>query len=155
MGIRGATALDAERLADVHGQSWRESYRGLLSDDLVDSKEQRMKRIYASALAEPGAVSYWAATWDGEIVGLAAAEALGPGQERPLELMSLYVLADYQGRGIGSRLLNHAIGSAPCLLWVLDGSDAAGFYRSRGFDFDGVTATPDRLGGVLIRRMVR
>ena len=100
LGIRAATVLDADRLAFVHGQCWKESHRALLPDELIESKEEKMKGIYPKELADPGATSYWVATWGGEIIGFAGATALGTGQERPLELTSLYVIADYQGRGI-------------------------------------------------------
>lgn len=155
LAIRAVTVLDAERLAYVHGECWKQSYRGLLSNELIDAKEERMRNIYPQALGNPGSASYWLATWDGEIVGFVVAEALGPGHERPLTLTSLYVLANYQGRGIGTKLLNHAIGTAPCLLWVLEGSKAASFYHRHGFEFDGAEEKRDRLEGARVLRMVR
>lgn len=148
--------LDAERLAAVHGQSWQETYRGLLPDEIIDGKEQRMKDHYATALAEPDATSFWLASWDGEIVALVAASALGPGHERLLEVTSLYVLEEYQGRGIEDKLLNHAIGSAPCLVWVVEGaSKTISFYESQGFALDGLSRTDEELGGATLLRMVR
>lgn len=154
LGIRAATVLDAEALARVHATSWRESFTGLLDEELIAGKEQRMLEIYPEALAD-GATTHWIATWEGETVGFAAARALGPGDVRPLELTSLYILAAVQRRGIGARLLNYAIGTAPCLLWVLDGSAAESFYRTHGFERDGVSEQSERLGGALIHRMVR
>ncbi|MGO1401636.1 MAG: GNAT family N-acetyltransferase [Flaviflexus sp.] len=155
LGIRAATVLDADRLAFVHGQCWKESHRALLPDELIESKEEKMKGIYPKELADPGATSYWVATWGGEIIGFAGATALGTGQERPLELTSLYVIADYQGRGIGEKLLNYAIGEAPALLWVIDGSAASAFYRSQGFAFDGTSEIRDDLAGAIVQRMIR
>ena len=156
LGIRAATVLDAERLAAVHAQSWQETYRGLLPDEIIDGKEQRMQDHYATALAEPGATSFWLASWDGEIVALVAASALGPGHERLLELTSLYVLEEYQSRGIEEKLLNHAIGTAPCLVWVVEGAlKTMSFYESQGFALDGETMTDEELGGAKLLRMVR
>lgn len=154
LGIRAATVLDAETLARLHARLWTEAFAGLLSDDLIAGTEERMLEIYPKELAD-GSTTYWIATWDGETVGFAAARALGPGDVRPLELVSLHVLADFQRRSIGARLLNYAIGTAPCLLWVLDGSAAESFFRSHGFERDGLSERPERLGGALIHRMVR
>lgn len=156
LAIRSATALDADKLASVHAQSWRETYRGLLPDGLIDSKEERMRGVYESALSNPGTSSYWVATWDGEVVGLAIADALGPGDVRLLEVKALYVLYDHQRKGIGSILLNHAVGTAPCLLWVLEGNEPAiAFYRGQGFELDGEATSPEVLGGARELRMVR
>lgn len=156
LAIRSATVLDAGELARVHAQSWDETYRGLLPDSLIDSKQERMVAIYEKALSEPDNASYWVATWDGEIVGLASAAALGPGDVRLLEITSLYVLKSHQRQGIGSILLNHAVGTAPCVLWVLEGNESAiSFYQNQGFELDGETQSPEVLGGARELRMVR
>ena len=156
LGIRAATVLDVEDMATLHATCWDETYRGKLPDSLIDSKRDRMLEIYPKALAEPDGASYWVALWEGKMVGLASARSLGPGHARLLEVGALYILDEYKRRGVGTALLNYAIGSAPCQLWVLDGNDEAiEFYRQQGFEMTGETQSPDIFEGATESLMVR
>lgn len=145
LGIRAATVLDAERLAVVHEQCVRESG---LAGEIID--QSGLEDRYERALSVMDATSTWVATWDGEIVGFVSATALGPGHVRMLELSSLGVLASHRNRGIGSKLLNHAVGTAPCLAWAPAGAES--FYRRHGFEADSVTETRD---GMPFLRLLR
>ena len=126
LGIRAATVLDADRFAATDRSR----------DDRAD--KEGLRRHWAEVLADPGAATYWVATWDGEIVAYAGATALGPGHERLLELSAMDILAEYEGRGIEGKLINHAIGEAPCLVWVdQDAHEKIGLYEDHGFGRDG------------------
>ena len=68
--------------------------------------------------------------------------------------MSLYVVAELYGTGVGRRLLETTIGRRPAYLWVLDGNArAVAFYERQGFRFDGRTKSDPPYGRE--RRMVR
>lgn len=140
MEIRRATLADAERLGVVHAQVWRETYRGILSDDWIASvsSEERIAR-WKVILGEPNPARQWVAVVDEEIVGFVAS---GPSRDeqpvRELELWSIHILAQYARKGIGTALVDAALGDAPASLWVIGRNlKAQHFYRSLAFELDG------------------
>lgn len=78
--VRSAELADVRGLARVHVESWRETYRGLFSDEILDDPSfiERRERFWTSALTSDrfranGRAS--AAVSDGKIVGAALAWA--------------------------------------------------------------------------------
>ena len=73
------------------------------------------------------------------------------------EVYTLYVLPDYQGRGIGARLLAGlfeallAGGSRSALIWVLAGNPARFFYQTAGGAW--IAVREERLWGATLREM--
>jgi ribosomal protein S18 acetylase RimI-like enzyme len=100
MRIRRAVDPDRPAIAHVHAESWRDTYRGILPDSLLDD---RIHAIMADRWAskeigpsdavlvaeEGGEISGFAATWDGE----------------PAYIDNLHVAAGARSRGIGRLLL--------------------------------------------------
>ncbi len=78
----------------------------------------------------------WLAVVGGQLVGFAEAEAKGPHEVRFLEVSLLYVLPEFHGRGVGSALLQRAIGDAPAYVWTRPGLSQQ-FYEKHGFVADG------------------
>lgn len=155
--VRPADVRDADAIAVVHVQAWREAYAHLLPAEFlaaldVDARAARWRGI----IAEPD-VDVLVATIGEQVVGWASA---GPGRgERPRdrELEGIYVLAGHHGSGAGQALLDAAIGTAPAFLWVADGNPRAeAFYRRNGFERDG-TVKHEPIGpyGLDAVRMVR
>ncbi len=155
--VRPADVRDADAIAAVHVQAWREAYAHLLPAEFlaaldVDARAARWRGI----IAEPD-VDVLVATVDDTVAGWASA---GPGRgERPRdrELEGIYVLAEHHGSGAGQALLDAAIGPAPAFLWVADGNPRAeAFYRRNGFERDG-TVKHEPIGphGLDAVRMVR
>lgn len=155
--IRPADVRDADAIAVVHVQAWREAYAHLLPAEFlaaldVDARAARWRGI----IAEPD-VDVLVATIGEQVVGWASA---GPGRgERPRdrELEGIYVLAGHHGSGAGQALLDAAIGTAPAFLWVADGNPRAeSFYRRNSFERDG-TVKHEPIGprGLDAVRMVR
>ena len=65
----------------------------------------------------------------------------------PLELMSLYVRAQYHGSGVAHRLLEASIGAATASLWVFEANPRArAFYSKHGFRPDGARKLDDDTG---------
>src|SRR3954469_8517049 len=97
---------DAEELARVHVTSWRETYRGLLSDAfLARMSEPGFTRRFRRALTGPESGIMLAAADRYSLVGYAQG---GPSRrERPgeAEIATLYVLRQAQGQGLGKRLM--------------------------------------------------
>lgn len=142
--VRRAEPADAARIAEVHVQSWRSGYAGILSENFLaglqfEPKYQRWQRT----LDNPEHRSTnWVVELNGRIVGFAG---LAPSRDEDLdpaawrELMTIYLVADAWGTGAA-----HAL-CAECLddteqhfLWVLsDNHRAQAFYRKLGFVPDG------------------
>lgn len=53
--VRRATPADAAGMAKVHVESWRETYRGVMSDDVLDDPDfvARRERFWEAALTDP------------------------------------------------------------------------------------------------------
>jgi ribosomal protein S18 acetylase RimI-like enzyme len=143
--IRRAVPEDAEGITRAHLQSWRSSYRGLLSREYLDGLdfEQRLAG-WREGLADPGAAVFVAVEAGRErIVGFCAV-----GRSRPPpaslpgfrgELYAIYLLDEAKRRGVGRALFQHGTdwlrenGLVPFLLWVLkDNALARGFYERCG-----------------------
>lgn len=139
--IRQATPEDAEALVLMHTRAHEEAYGDRLSAEFFRARRaaipERVERRRPSlASADPRIIAFDA---DGELVGFADA---GPGRDddgpAALELYSLYTLRRTHGSGLGTALLDAAIGKSPAYLWVLeDNPRALAFYLKHGFRPDG------------------
>jgi GNAT superfamily N-acetyltransferase len=105
--VRTATAADIPSIAEVHVASWKQHYRGLVDDRLIDERtvEQRIA-VWNEALAEVDRLTFVAEGAGGGLLGFASAEILTPGQERfDSYLGQIYLLSEAKGQGIGRALL--------------------------------------------------
>ena len=155
--IRPAVADDAEGIGRMHVQSHRETYAAVLSPAFlaamsIDERIERWRGMLAAGDSE-----HWVAVDGGEIVGfVTSGRSRDTPPARDLELYSLYILASHHGTGLGSRLLDAAIGRHPASLWVVAGNDRAlSFYRRNGFREDGQTVLYETWGDSTGLRMVR
>lgn len=158
MRIAPARVEDAETLTDLHLDVWEEAYADLIpAAVLAERRARRAERVasWSTIIATGSSANLLA--WSGDL--LVGFSSTGPGRDDPdgglppLELMALYVRRSAYGTGVGSGLLEAAIGAADAYLWVLDGNARAiRFYERQGFRLDGVTK-PEDVG--LERRMVR
>ena len=138
--IRRAVLADAEHIGPVHAQVWRETYRGILSDEWIAnvSAEERITR-WQLILGEPNQARQWVAEVDGAIVGFAAS---GPPRDtnpiRPLELWSIHLLHSHARKGVGTALAAAALGDEPSSVWVVEANyPAQRFYEALQFSPDG------------------
>jgi GNAT superfamily N-acetyltransferase len=158
--VRRARAEDVQAMARIHVQSWQETYRGLMADEILDHPGfvERRKRFWAAALGDERYAANRVAVAErgGEPVGIAmAGPAEDPDAHWPVQLGVLYVLAAGHGTGAGHGLLAAVIGSDQAGLWVADpNSRAQAFYRKHGFRPDGARKHDGNLGIDEIR-MVR
>lgn len=163
--VRAAAASDAEALAALHVDAWRETYSGLLPERFFgpDARAARV-RMWTDLLSRdpaPGPIAV--AERDGDLLGFAyAGVAAGPDAEkdhapaRDLQLHAIYVLAAAHGSGIGQHLLDAVLGDRPAQLWVAQGNPRAiRFYERNGFRRDGVQYVDPDLSDLVEVRMVR
>ena len=132
---------DAEDLARVHIQSWRETYQGLLPDSFLARMSVPVyTRRFAASLIGPGdkEATLVAASRSG-LVGYAAGGSSRSKRAGEAEVTTLYVLRTAQGYGLGRRLLCDiarvfaANEATSLMLSVLrDNIPARGFYEHLG-----------------------
>ncbi len=163
--VREPVAADAEGIARVHVDAWRETYSGQLPEQFFDDDAFAARKQFWSRLlsVEPRPARVAVADLDGEIVGFAmAGDAKGPDAEkgfpaaRPLHLFSIYLLARQHGTGAGQALLDVVLKKDPAQLWVAKGNERAlAFYTRNGFEPDGVEYSDPRFAGFVEVRLVR
>ena len=120
---------DASGIARVHVDTWRTTYRGLVSDECLDKLSyDRSEQTVRRRIGEPGARSFTYVAEDeaGEIVGFAIG---GPNRERETahegELWAIYVAEAHQREGIGGALVRAVAqrlvqtGARAMVVWVL------------------------------------
>ena len=154
--IRDARPADAAAIARVHVDTWRTAYRGIVSEDPLQSlcyetsAERHQERL--ARQAETDLVSLVAVWEGGEIVGFVNAGAERKGISGfDAEVYAVYVLEAYQGKGVGRALLAGTArqlardGFSSVILWALEANAARGFYEVLGGAF--VKADTIEIGG--------
>jgi ribosomal protein S18 acetylase RimI-like enzyme len=147
---------DAEDLARVHVASWRETYRGLLSDAfLARMSEPGFTRRFRRDLSEPKGVILAAADRYG-LVGYTQGGASRRGIAGEAEIATLYILRQAQGQGLGGRLMTEtaralaAQGATSLMISVLrDNIRARGFYEHLGGEPEAARQEPGPGGRLL------
>ena len=146
-------------MARVQVRCWQETYRGLMSDTVLDDPGlvAVRNRFWTAVLTDERYRENRAAVAerDGVVVGIAMS---GPPLEAAVtwvrQLYVLYVLAADHGTGAGPALLEAVVAPEDAVaLWVADPNPRAqAFYRKHGFAADGAAEVKD---GVRQIRMVR
>jgi ribosomal protein S18 acetylase RimI-like enzyme len=157
--VRPAQVEDVAEMARVIVRCWQETYRGLMSDAVLDDPGflAARERFWTAALTEERyrETRVAVAERNGELVGVAMS---GPPSEAGAawarHLYVLYVYAADHGTGVGPALLRAVVEPEESVaLWVADpNARAQTFYRKHGFVADGTAQVE---GGVREIRMVR
>jgi ribosomal protein S18 acetylase RimI-like enzyme len=140
--IREAVPEDAGAIARVHVDSWRTTYRGILSDRLLDglSYEVRERNWHAALTQQPARNFLYVAEEEGEtVIGFVAAGKEREGRANyEGEVYAIYILREFCGQGVGRELMQHsaerllAEGMRSMLLWVAAQNPSRGFYERLG-----------------------
>ena len=159
LAVRPARVEDVAQLARVNVRCWRETYRGLMSDAVLDDPGllSARERFWTAALTDERYRENRAAVAerDGELVGIAmSGPPLDAAPAWARQLYVLYVYAADHGTGAGRALLEAVVDPGEsAALWVADPNPRAqAFYRKHGFVADGAAQVED---GVREIRMVR
>jgi GNAT superfamily N-acetyltransferase len=157
--VRAARLEDAAEMARVLVRSWRETYRGVMRDEVLDDPgmAEFRERFWTAAISDERYRESRAAVAerDGRIIGVALAGPPDPPEPGwATHLYVLYVLAAEHGSGAGAALLDAVVDpDESAALWVADPNPRAqAFYRRHGFVADGAVQVDD---GVREIRMVR
>ena len=140
--VRHATVADATGISRVHVDAWKQSYRGIVPDDILDNLSvERRVAYWRQAITQ--APDEYHRVFVGErgdqIVGFAS---YGLGQEKdheyPGELFAIYILQASKREGLGRRLVTSVAedllrsGISAMLVWVLEQNPERGFYEHLG-----------------------
>ncbi len=148
--IRDATPSDARAIAEVHVASWRWAYRDDLPAEFLDglSVDDRERGWVEWLDPDPGAGTMVVQQRD-RIVGFCS---FGPSHddgatERTAEVLTIYLLPEAAGRGIGRDLFASAVerlralGYDRAMLWVMASNDRSRrFYEAAGWSWDGAAS---------------
>ena len=103
---RTATAADALAVAQVHVESWRKSFAGIVPQEFMDNLTvEKREQAFSQRFDEADYKMFVAETAPDGIIGFAdfgKARESGFGFEA--ELYAIYLLAEFQGKGIGENL---------------------------------------------------
>ena len=157
--VRPARVEDVEAMASVIVQSWQETYRGIVPDDVLDDLgfQAARERFWIRALTDERYRSNRIAVAErgGRVVGVAmSGPPLDADARWDSQLYVLYVRAADHGSGAAQGLLGSVLSPGEsAALWVADPNPRAqAFYRRHGFVADGTSTVED---GVREVRMVR
>ena len=154
--LRAAAASDAETLAVLHTDSWRRTYRGMMSDAFLDGGALDNRRdVWRERLGTANPDQLVLLADDGtRIVGFICAFAQGDAGWGAY-IDNLHVVRDWHGRGVG-RVLMRAAAEWVCrmepdagvYLWVMEANaPARAFYDRLGGRNVETVEHPDPGGG--------
>ena len=136
--VRTAIPGDAAGIAEIHVETWRDAYAGILPDSvLLGLSEARHATQWRRHLAHDRVKVAVDSRY-----GLVGFGSAGPARNGRLpydgEIYTLYVRPDFQSRGIGGKLLIALFesllrdGLESAMLWVLADNPARFFYEAMG-----------------------
>jgi ribosomal protein S18 acetylase RimI-like enzyme len=144
--IRRATLEDAAEIANVHINSWREAYKGMLPQDFLDDRPLYFKnryQLWKRVTSNPSEITFVAESKDNGIVGfINGSKPRDPEYQDYAEVTSVYLLKKYHGKKIGYQLLREFFGVAraqgfnKAYLWVIENNPTIKFYERSGGVFN-------------------
>jgi len=107
MIIRRATIEDLKGIAKVHVDTWRTAYKDIIPDAFLASLSyEDRETLWAINLNKEDNVVFVAENDVGEIVGFASTSRRENNEDvESIDLTSIYLLEEYQGNGIGKKLI--------------------------------------------------
>lgn len=140
ISIRESRVSDAAGLARVSVDSWKSTYTGIIPQEFLDSLtyENRTKQ-WEERLSDPNGpgFTFVAENDNGDIIGYAGGLKGNSGNHLYTgEVGDIYLLKEYQRRGIGRRLMATVVlqlkqyGHSSLLVWVLEDNPYRIFYEA-------------------------
>ena len=132
------TPEEIEGKSIVHWQTWREAYDDLLPAEFQETMTLDRCRFFSQKYPENTLIAI-----DGKkVVGFISYGNFRGETIQAGEIIALYVLKDYYGKGVSKQLMHAAFVAldqfSEIYLWVLkENKRAIAFYQKMGFTFDG------------------
>lgn len=144
MKIRKAKFSDSEQIALIHINCWRTSYRNIVPDEVLDKKlslERSMKN-WENTLKHYSDLIFLVVENDsGKVIGFCSGGKNREIEKTPQfagELMAIYILKQYQKKGIGRKLVREFVNELlkkdidNMIIWALQKSKYKKFYEKLG-----------------------
>ncbi len=144
MLIREATELDAYGIARVHVDTWKTTYKGIVSDKFLNelsyNKREEMWSKFVHDSAKNKKYIFVAEDVNDGIIGFSTCGMERESDNKSIgELYAIYILKEYQNKGIGKLLFNTVkeklkeLKFSSIFIWVLESNDqACRFYEAIG-----------------------
>ncbi|MBN7772204.1 GNAT family N-acetyltransferase [Clostridium aminobutyricum] len=141
--IKKATIEDAVIMSKIHADSWRAAYKGILPQKQLDELSDEHWVTFFQEWLERGCIESYIVFIEDVAVGCVTCGSIAPECADRNEIISLYILPDYFGKGIGKVLMHKALeliqknGFEDAFLWTLkENKRARLFYEKNGFILD-------------------
>jgi len=137
--ISKSTINDCKGIAEFITIVWNETYKGIVNDKFLEGLKESEKQRWLSAeknFDENNNMQYIIKDDDGKIIGFLKLNRTD--DNKTIEMQSLYLLKDYQKKGIGRKLFEKAFEEARKLRYkkmkigCLEGNPSNGFYLKMG-----------------------
>lgn len=147
--------VDPREIAEIHVRAWRESYPGIIPQDVLDDmkvsdREDLWRRV--SALPEHwGRVCELGGQKVGFISGVKARQKI---EHHAFEIAAIYILKEFHGQGIGRLMVKdflERVGTQDVYAWVLEKNPSLAFYERLGCEVVGEMHV--EIGGVTFREL--
>lgn len=138
--IRSASITDVIGIQTVARRTWNSTYAGIIPAEVQDRFLDNYYSLPAlqESIAQGNSWFFVAAALE-EIVGYAQF-FMRTGEDKSGELTRIYVLPEWQGKGIGKRMLDQGVSAlkqagADCLFVTVERDNliGRGFYEKQGF----------------------
>jgi ribosomal protein S18 acetylase RimI-like enzyme len=161
MLVRTANTADAQRIAQIHVETWRSAYIGQISDAVLDALSIECRAAFWHERLTQARGSVFVAENSG-VIGFCdliqsrdkdASQSVG-------EIVAIYVLSQHWRQGAGRALCDCALtearrrGYEVVTLWSLaSNSIARRFYEAMGFSLDEITKTEKASDGSVLHEV--
>lgn len=125
----------------MHIDSWRTTYRSIVSDDFLNDLNVQTKSNFWKSVLTTKSDNVFVAESDEEIVGFATCGQSRDKNDFDSELYAIYVLQQHQHKNIGRLLLTATAkyllksGHSSLYVWVLADNNSRTFYERLGGEF--------------------
>lgn len=138
-----ADVQDAAKIAEIRLQCWMETYRGIYSDCLIDDFDHEFHRMKIVENIKDDSIDFYNIESKDKMIGYFSfgIPMYKIFQCSDLQLYSLYVLREYQQRGIGTKVIHKLVEICKenqfcsiCLTCNSHNIQAKTFYKCLGFE---------------------
>ena len=160
MEIRRANIDDIEGIAKVHVDSWRTTYKGIIPDEFLSNLSYGNRiEVWKRNMKDNNNYIVVAENEKKQIVAFVTAGKRETNEiKNSGDLTSIYALKEYQGMGIGKKLLKEAflhfekLGYQKIFVEVLDDNKTKYFYEYYGAEY--VKTVQIKIGGKVLNEAI-
>lgn len=131
--IRVAEEKDIEIISNIIVKTWKTAYQNIVDPEYADNLPlEKYVKIFTKNIREKKEIIF--VNEDNSVNGFIS--GITTEGKYDCEIIGLYVLPEYQEKGIGKKLVKHIIktfqekGKSNLLIWTLDGARNNSFYKS-------------------------